>query len=970
MGITETWFKDSTSDAQVALKNYVCIRSDRDSRRGGGCALYLHCCVVPTDQLTADDTYNNLAAVYIDSLHTVIAVVYRPPDSPDADFAITLDKLQDFIDGHSFEERCPELYLMGDFNLPLFDWDQCAAPPNPPNAAYCRLLAMIEVNFLTQMVSQPTRANNTLDLVLTNAPQNIIEVDVEPTKLSDHEVVSCLLSFNPSIRNVIPTCPHDPFSFRAVNFHKADMDALNRELGEIDWYSLKEICDDSNDQDGSLFKELIVLTVLQCTILHAPPNVRPSGAVKCKMERELISLKMKRRKLNRKLRNLRFSNPSSSRIPLLEASASLAAYEIKDVIVNHLNQRETNAVSTIKSNPKYFYSYAKRLAKSKSTVAPLKNIHGALTDDPKEKAEILQAQYISVFSDPAKVDLEACKRYTSPVKSTELEDMQFTVEDITAAISELDPYSATPDGDIPAKILCGCRNSLATPIWLLWKSSFDSGTIAPDLKLQYITPIHKKGNKTEAVNYRPVSLTSHLIKIFERVMRNHLVQYLEENSLLPDNQHGFRKNRSCLTQLIEHIDAVLKSLNDGNEVDVIYLDYSKAFDKVDHQILLAKLKMYGVTGKVYRWIESFLTNRKQAVVVDSKKTTFRDVKSGVPQSTVLGPVFFILYVIDMILEAKNSKALTFADDTKLMKIIVELLCSTLLQADLHSVTQWSIANNMLLHEDKFVVMNYCLNASKTLRELPFTIEGRQYSTTDGKIMELSSVVRDLGVYLSDDCSWTYHINKMTSDARKIASWVLGAFRDRSILTMTTLFKSLVRSKLEYCCPLWNPARVTDIQTIENVQKQFTKKICGISQLDYWERLKRLKLLSLQRRRERYSIIHVWKLANGKAPNNIGMSFYSTPRLGIRAVIPTFNHRAQRSISTAYDNSFGIRAARLWNTLPKDVNSLTTLESFKIALSDFIRQFPDKPPVTGYTPPNNNSILDWCASGGDGVGVQH
>ena len=160
-------------------------------------------------------------------------------------------------------------------------------------------------------------------------------------------------------------------------------------------------------------------------------------------------------------------------------------------------------------------------------------------------------------------------------------------------------------------------------------------------------------------------------------------------------------------------------------MDVIYLDYSKAFDKVDHQTLLAKMKLYGITGKVYDWIESFLTNRHQAVVVEGEKSTFQEVKSGVPQGTVLGPVFFILYVIDVVLQIKSFKALIFADDTKLMRAITQLLCSTLLQADLDSVIQWSTANNMLLHQDKFVVMNYSLNAWSSLRELPFTVQGSQ-----------------------------------------------------------------------------------------------------------------------------------------------------------------------------------------------------------------------------------------------------
>ena len=133
---------------------------------------------------------------------------------------------------------------------------------------------------------------------------------------------------------------------------------------------------------------------------------------------------------------------------------------------------------------------------------------------------------------------------------------------------------------------------------------------------------------------------------------------------------------------------------------------------------------------MYTWIESFLTGRLQAVVVDGVKSAFEEVKSGVPQVTVLGPAFFILYVIDMVLTVKNLKSLTFADDTKLIKVITYPLCKALLEADLYNVTQWSIANNMLLHEDKFVVMNYCLNTSSLLRNLPFTAETRQYSTSE------------------------------------------------------------------------------------------------------------------------------------------------------------------------------------------------------------------------------------------------
>lgn len=218
--------------------------------------------------------------------------------------------------------------------------------------------------------------------------------------------------------------------------------------------------------------------------------------------------------------------------------------------------------------------------------------------------------------------------------------------------------------------------------------------------------------------------------------------------------------------------------------------------------------------------------------------------------------------------------------------------------------------------------------------------------------------------MSSDCSWTPHISNMVKEANKMASWVLSVFRDRSQLLMVTLLKSMVRSKLEYCCPLWNPVKISDIQAIENVQRQFTRRIISCKVLNYWQRLKKLKLLSLQRRRERYTIIHTWKILNNDAPNNIEMVFYNNNRLGVRAKVPTYVHKAQTSRATAYDDSFGVKAARLWNILPKSVNQQPTLDTFKVALGAFLDRLPDTPPVPGYTPQNSNSILDVCCEQGD------
>ena len=213
--------------------------------------------------------------------------------------------------------------------------------------------------------------------------------------------------------------------------------------------------------------------------------------------------------------------------------------------------------------------------------------------------------------------------------------------------------------------------------------------IPPSLKQQLITPTYKNGDRTDPANYRPISITSHIIKVFERVLRSKIVDHIESNNLISSKQHGFRKSRSCLTQLLSHVDNILKCLNEGDEVDAIYLDYAKAFDKVDHRILLAKLKRYGIKGKMLRWIKDFLANRYQTVVVEGNKSSFRLVISGVPQGTVLGPIFFILYINDELDNLQTANGKIFADDTKLMARIRELLCHLKLHEDLNRIVFWS-----------------------------------------------------------------------------------------------------------------------------------------------------------------------------------------------------------------------------------------------------------------------------------------
>ena len=358
---------------------------------------------------------------------------------------------------------------------------------------------------------------------------------------------------------------------------------------------------------------------------------------------------------------------------------------IKDSIHEQQKQQELKAVKNVKNNPRYFYSYAKSKNKLKSTVGPLLNSSGELTFDPQEMSDILQHQYASVFSNP-----NSSKKKNPCIScnlQSILEDFDFTRKDIEKVIDEIDANSSSGEHDIPAVLLKKCKQALSHPLLLIWRDSLDRGYVPKIYKQQHITPVHKKASKAEAENYRPISLTSHVIKIFERLVRKHIVQHLEINQLICKNQHGFQKCKSCLTQLLPHIDYIIKNLQNNTDTDVIYLDYAKAFDKVDHQILLQKLHSYGIRGKLHEWLKSYLSDRWQTVVINGHHSAPSKVISGVPQGTVLGPVLFIIYLNDLESCIKNCVVSNFADDTRLKKAINSVEDTKVMQKDLEKAIQ-------------------------------------------------------------------------------------------------------------------------------------------------------------------------------------------------------------------------------------------------------------------------------------------
>ena len=275
--------------------------------------------------------------------------------------------------------------------------------------------------------------------------------------------------------------------------------------------------------------------------------------------------------------------------------------------------REKNAIKTIKSDPKYFFSYAKKRSKLKHMIGPLR-VNGEMVVNPKEISDVLAKSYRDAFSTPRTNQREPTS--TNLESANLLNHIQIDEEQMVAAAGGLRTGSAAgPDG-VGAVLLKKCISNLKAPLSIIWQKSIRENEIPPKLKLGIITPIHKGGSKTDPKQYRPVTLTSHIIKLFERVIVKKLGMVMRERGLFNAGQHGFREGRSCLSQLLEHQQKIINILEEGDTADVVYLDFSKAFDKVDHSVLIRKLREMGVGGELLCWIENFLTDRKQVVVVD------------------------------------------------------------------------------------------------------------------------------------------------------------------------------------------------------------------------------------------------------------------------------------------------------------------------------------------------------------------
>ena len=361
-------------------------------------------------------------------------------------------------------------------------------------------------------------------------------------------------------------------------------------------------------------------------------------------------------------------------------------------------------------------------------------------------------------------------------------------------------------------LLIATCDEIAKPLAILFNKSLEHAKIPDDWRLSNVSPIYKqKGSKSQPGNYRHVSLTSNVCKLMERVVNRALGKHLE-NGVLYNSQHGFRRGRSCQTNLIEFYDKVTQWTDEGGSVDLLFLDFRKAFDKVDHNRLMVKLEAAGVRGNLWRWIKDWLSGRKQRVVVAGESSEWLPVESGVPQGTVLGGPLFDVYIDDIDLIVLLSFLIKFADDTKMAKLIKSMLDSIQFQADIDRLCKWVADWAMEFNAEKCKIMHIGRNNPRN----KYYMNGVELSVTE--------VERDLAVWTDSTLKPSLQCSKAATNANRLLGMILKSFHYRTKQSLVPLYKSLVRPKMEFAVAAWNPFYDKDIACLEKVQRRLIRSL--------------------------------------------------------------------------------------------------------------------------------------------------
>lgn len=792
--ITETGLSSTIASSELFSPGYKVYRRDRETtgsskQCGGGALIAVRDGIsskhLPNWSSSAEDIWVEITQGS-SKLH--VGVAYLPPGDNRA-FNIYLDKLTEMLTVNAYHN----VVICGDFNLPDIQWlknENLSVNLTPSAYTDRRSISFVDTTSfcaLAQYNSQHNCNNRILDLVLSNSNNNINVIRSQFFLVPEdvhHPSLEIEFLFNVNSRPRFN--PISKFNFSRANYTQIDNDLL-----AVDWNALLSQLgiDDAVDAFYERLSGIFESRV---------PKIRINLNKKYPQWYSLATIKVIKEKKRYHKRWKIYNNP------LDYLTFSTLRGRSKLLIENDYKIYVARAEANILANPKFFWQFIKS-KKSRSSNFPSSLSFQNITESDSQAIPELFASYFESMYE----------KEDSPVNMNEGTlansggDLAETIINSCGLYRRLRSLNINKgpgfDG-IPPVVLKRCCNGFTYPLSILFIKSLACG-IFPELwKKTIVIPIHKSGDTSNVTNYRPISILSAIPKLFEKIIFDQLYSVLSP-TVLPQ-QHGFFRNRSVETNLLYYTSYILKCMEGRSQVDAVYTDFSKAFDKINHCVLLRKLGVSGVHGDLLRWVCSYIRNRSQAVLVNGFRSKFFSVPSGVPQGSHLGPLLFIVYINDIVKCFRFCEILLYADDLKFFKEICSLEDCQKLQSDLRRLETYCSSNKLFLNYEKCYQISFTRNINKIT--YAYSISGYNLR----KVL----IVKDLGIELDSKMLFDCHINSVCKRANKMLGFLIRTTKYfANVNSIITLYNAYVYSILNYCSTIWNPQYVTHINRIEKIQ---------------------------------------------------------------------------------------------------------------------------------------------------------
>ena len=924
LGVTETWLDDSITNDQLAIPGYLPpLRRDRN-RQGGGVAVYISEHIVSKRRTDLEPDEHEIVCVELKFANTpvLISVCYRPQTTDTIDFMESID---------SIRERAGDVYSMiftGDFNGKHQSW--CDTDRTCTNGRIMK--RYFDSHNFDQLIHEPTRfgtndvSPSCLDLIFTNIAYLFKSVSVFP-QLSkcDHCPVSGILQ----IVCDKPKC----YSRHVWYYDKGDYIKFRALLRNARWDSV--FAKDSVSDMCTEFMSVFHLIASECV-----PNgmciIRPKD--KPWMNSDIRKEMRKRDRLYRRVKMGHVETLADYKRSRNKVVSLIRKSKVEQ------EQHIVDSLSTERSSSKTWWQSLRRLqgCKQQTPIPPL-IVNGQICTDAKQKADVFNNYFVSQSS----LDQSRVWHPGQPPPSPfTISDLNITEHDVFKIVSSLDLGKATgPDG-IGNKLLREAAPCISGVLARLFQLSIDKGCFPDSWKIAQVVPLHKKDELTNPNNYRPVSLLPCISKVFEKLVFNHVHQYLRDNNLITEKQSGFSPGDSTINQLINVCHNIYSAFDNGDEVIGVFLDFSKAFDTVWHEGLLFKLERVGIKGKLLSWFKSYLTGRKQRVVINSEISDVKSLESGVPQGSVLGPLLFLVYINDIV-DNIQSDCYLFADDTSLFETVKKDIhrATNVVNQDLSKINQWCRKWLIKINATKTKSMLFSRKRQPTV-PLPLYL--------NNELVANVVVHKHLGIVLSKSLDWHDHIIYICSKASsRIRAWKSVQYK-LSRKHMENCINLFVYPLLDYGDILYDNCKQSDKNELRDVHLAAGRAILGAKTHTSHEYLyKELGWQPLQQRRDIHKTCKMYDIVQGHTPAYLRRNL---PR--------RFEGRGTRSTAAEhfvlyycktefFRNSFYPTGVKLYNSLDTESKSTLSRNSFKVKMKRTLK-LPVPPQY--YTGPRKYNIV--------------